>query len=169
MPLFSSCWWWLEWNEVQRALAEGAAPDPGHIAQRRRAHRINIPVRRPTHIAPGCADPAMENNTNVLHGVGASTGRARGPAFVVRQFKDLPESIPEGAILVLPCLDPAWTPILRHVAGLVIERGGLLSHAAIIAREYGIPLVIGVPEATERIRTGDVIEVDGDGGVATFR
>ena len=107
----------------------------------------------------------MENNTNVLHGVGASTGTVRGTAFVVRQLKNLPETIPEGAILVLPCLDPAWTPILRQVAGLVIERGGLLSHAAIIAREYGIPLVIGVPEATERIITGDEIEVDGNGGI----
>jgi pyruvate,water dikinase len=55
--------------------------------------------------------------------------------------------------------------VLRHVAGLVIERGGLLSHAAIIAREYGIPLVIGVPEATERITAGAMIEVDGDSGV----
>ena len=70
---------------------------------------------------------------------------------------------------MLPCLDPAWTQVLRHIAGLVIERGGLLSHAAIIAREYGIPLVIGVPEATERIKTGDEIEVDGENGVVTFR
>jgi len=158
--------WWLEWDEVQRALAEGDAPDPKCIAQRRRAHRINVPVRRPTHIAPGNADHAVgKDASHTLHGVGASSGTARGVAFVVRQLKDLPDSVPQGAILVLPCLDPAWTPILRHVAGLVIERGGLLSHVAIIAREYGIPLVIGVPEATERVRTGDVIEVDGDMGV----
>ncbi len=155
---------WLEWNEVQRALTEAIAPDPICIAQRRRAHRINVPVRRPTHIAPGFVDCAMENGTKTLHGVGASSGIACGRAFVVHQLKDLPESVPAGAIFVLPCLDPAWTPVLRHVACLVIERGGLLSHAAIIAREYGIPLVIGVPEATERIKTGDVIQVDGDGG-----
>ena len=162
--------WWLEWDEVQRALDSNTTPDPARIDQRRRAYRINVPARRPTHIAPGLINHAIENDTAaVLHGVGASAGTARGTAFVVHQLKDLSSEIPEGAILVLPCLDPAWTPVLRHVAGLVIERGGLLSHAAIIAREYGIPLVIGVENATERIQTGAVIEVDGDGAIVSLR
>ncbi len=157
--------WWITWDELRQALTEGHAADPARIAQRRREHRINVPVRRPTHLGPW--KPEGDDPTaTVLRGVGASPGVARGPAQVFQQLNALTECLPEGCVLVLPCLDPAWTPVLRHVAGLVIERGGLLSHAAIIAREYGIPLVIGVPEATERITTGAMIEVDGDSGVA---
>jgi pyruvate,water dikinase len=105
----------------------------------------------------------------VLRGVGASSGVATGIAVVYPTLTDLPSELPEGCILVLPCLDPAWTPVLRQVAGLVIERGGLLSHAAIIAREYSIPLVIGVLEATERIETGKMVELDGDRGTVTMK
>jgi pyruvate,water dikinase len=156
--------WWLEWDELRQALTDGRAADPAHIAQRRREHRINVPVRRPTHLGPWKRE-GEEMTATVLRGVGASPGVARGTAQVFQQLNALPEHLPEGCVLVLPCLDPAWTPVLRHVAGLVIERGGLLSHAAIIARDYGIPLVIGVPEATERITAGAMIEVDGDSGV----
>jgi len=160
--------WWLTWDELRQALTEGRAPDPVRIAQRRREHRINVPVRRPTHLGPWKQE-GDEPTAAVLRGVGASPGVARGPAQVFQQLNALPEHLPEGCVLVLPCLDPAWTPVLRHVAGLVIERGGLLSHAAIIAREYGIPLVIGVPEATERIMTGAMIGVDGDSGTIQYR
>lgn len=160
--------WWLTWEELRAALDRSEGPNPARIAQRQRAHRIHAPVRRPTHLRPGTMDPdgALPKESGAtLRGVGASPGLATGIAVVYQKLTDLPAQLPEGSILVLPCLDPAWTPLLRPVAGLVIERGGLLSHAAIIAREYGLPLVIGVPEATERIRTGESIKVDGDGGV----
>lgn len=160
--------WWLEWPELRSALESGQRPDPSVLLQRCRIHRINVPVRRPTHLRPGAESTAEMNRAidgvTDLRGTGASGGRATGTACVCRRLKELPENLPEGCILVLPCLDPAWTPVLHRVAGLIIERGGLLSHAAIIAREYGIPLAIGVPEATELIRTGDRIQVDGETG-----
>ena len=69
-----------------------------------------------------------------------------------------------GDILVTRQTDPGWGPILFLVRGLVMERGGMLSHGAILAREYGIPTAVGIEKATKRIKTGDTIEVDGDRG-----
>ena len=160
--------WWLTWDELLAGLQQGTGPESAQIAQRQRAHRIHVPVRRPTHLRPGGMEPhesSLKERGNALRGVGASSGVVTGIAVVYHKLTDLPAQLPEGCILVLPCLDPAWTPVLRQVAGLVIERGGLLSHAAIIAREYGLPLVIGVPDATERIRAGERILVNGDEGV----
>ena len=68
-------------------------------------------------------------------------------------------------MLVTRQTDPGWGPVFFLISGLVIERGGMLSHGAIIAREFGIPCVIGVKSAMERIRAGATIEVNGDSGV----
>jgi len=70
-----------------------------------------------------------------------------------------------GEILVTRQTDPGWAAVFFMVKGLVIERGGMLSHGAIIAREYGIPAVVGVPGATRRIASGEQVRVDGDHGV----
>jgi pyruvate,water dikinase len=73
-----------------------------------------------------------------------------------------------GEILVAPSTDPGWTPLFLTAGGLVMEMGGAMSHGAVVAREYGIPAVVGVPDATELINTGDRISVDGTTGtVAT--
>ena len=72
-----------------------------------------------------------------------------------------------GEILVCPFTDPSWTPLFSLVAGVVAEAGGPLSHAAIVAREYGIPAVLGVGDATVQIRDGDLIVVDGSAGAVT--
>lgn len=73
-----------------------------------------------------------------------------------------------GEILVCPSTDPAWTPLFSIASGVVTEVGGVLSHAAIVAREYGIPAVLGVLEARERIATGDLITIDGTSGRVTM-
>ena len=70
-----------------------------------------------------------------------------------------------GDILVTRQTDPGWGPIFPLISGLVIERGGMLSHGAIIAREFGIPSVVGVKDATSLIRHGSSITVDGDRGL----
>ena len=70
----------------------------------------------------------------------------------------------KGAILVCPFTEPGWIPVLDRVAGVVTETGGLLSHAAVICREYGIPAVLGVPEATQRIPDGRTVVVYGSDG-----
>ena len=67
-------------------------------------------------------------------------------------------------MLVTRQTDPGWAPAFATIAGLVLERGGMLSHGAILAREYGIPTVVGVRAATERIATGSIVRVDGDRG-----
>ena len=69
-----------------------------------------------------------------------------------------------GEILVCPGTDPAWTPLFLSAGGLVMEVGGLMTHGSVVAREYGIPAVVGVFQATTRLHTGQRIRVDGNSG-----
>ena len=98
----------------------------------------------------------------VLRGSPVSPGMVEGTVRVVlnpNQAGLLP-----GEILVCPGTDPAWTPLFLAAGGLVMETGGLMTHGAIVAREYGIPAVVGVDRATDRLQTGDRIRVDGNTG-----
>jgi rifampicin phosphotransferase len=108
-------------------------------------------------------DPAH----GALQGIGASRGRAQGTARIARNI-EAALRLENGAILVCPFTDPGWTPVLDRVAGVVTETGGLLSHAAVICREYGIPAVLGVPDATRRIRDGARITVNGHDGTVSI-
>lgn len=98
-----------------------------------------------------------------LTGTPGSRGTATGPARVVRGPGDFTR-VRAGDVLVCPWTDPGWTPLLGVVAGVVTEEGGALSHAAIVARERGIPAVLGVRDATTRLRDGTVVTVDGAAG-----
>jgi pyruvate,water dikinase len=73
-----------------------------------------------------------------------------------------------GEILVAPSTDPGWTPLFLTAGALVMEMGGAMSHGAVVAREYGIPAVVGVPHATERIQTGQWLTVDGAAGTVVI-
>jgi pyruvate,water dikinase len=73
-----------------------------------------------------------------------------------------------GEILVCPGTDPTWTPLFQTAGGLVMEVGGLMTHGAVVAREYGIPAVVGVDRATERIHTGQRLRVNGSTGQVTL-
>jgi len=155
--------WLLEWREFAALLQQvGPACPPVCLALRQHALLIERLIPRPQFIGPGTAAPP-ETGT-VLRGIGASGGVARGRAVLLARPGPLPEVGEGRCIAVLPALDPAWTPLLRQVAGAVIERGGLLSHAAIVAREYGVPVVMGVPGALDAIPEGSIIEVDGTRG-----
>jgi phosphohistidine swiveling domain-containing protein len=99
-----------------------------------------------------------------LTGNACSGGKVLGRARVVRTLADC-NGLQPGEVLVTRFIDPAWTLIMGLVSGIVTEVGGLLSHGAVIAREYGIPAVLDVARATEFIATGQVIEVDGISGV----
>ena len=72
-----------------------------------------------------------------------------------------------GEVLVAPSTDPGWTPLFLTASALVMEMGGMMSHGAVVAREYGIPAVVGVPEATGRIANGARVTVDGSAGTVT--
>jgi pyruvate,water dikinase len=77
------------------------------------------------------------------------------------------DALRPGDVLVATTTTPAWTPLFRGIAALVTETGGILSHAAVVAREYGLPAVVGVPGATTTLVDGQRIRVDGDRGVVT--
>ncbi|GIJ13201.1 PEP/pyruvate-binding domain-containing protein [Micromonospora andamanensis] len=110
--------------------------------------------------------PARASDGHTLTGTGAASGRATGRARVVRSLANA--SIEPGEILVAPTTDPGWTPLFLTAGGLVTETGAVMAHGPTVAREYGIPAVICVPGATERIRTGQLITVDGATGTVTI-
>ncbi|GAB3323590.1 phosphoenolpyruvate synthase [Geodermatophilus aquaeductus] len=110
--------------------------------------------------------PPRASDDRTLTGVGAASGRARGRARVIRDPASA--SIEPGEILVAPTTDPGWTPLFLTAGGLVTETGAVMAHGPTVAREYGIPAVICVPGATERIRTGQVVTVDGAAGTVTM-
>lgn len=93
-----------------------------------------------------------------------SPGVGRGVARVVYTSDELAR-VQLGDVLVAPATDPAWTPVFARLAGLVVERGGVLSHSAVVAREYRVPAVAGIANIMAEIRDGEIIEVDGNCGI----
>ncbi|MQS40156.1 PEP-utilizing enzyme, partial [Streptomyces katsurahamanus] len=102
-----------------------------------------------------------------LTGTPASAGTATAPARVITD--PVGARLEPGEILVAPSTDPGWTPLFLTAGGLVMEMGGANSHGAVVAREYGIPAVVGVRGAMEAIRTGQIVTVDGGAGVVSAR
>ena len=100
-----------------------------------------------------------------LVGSPASAGTVTARARVI--LDPVGAQLDPGEILVAPSTDPGWTPLFLTAGGLVMEMGGCNSHGAVVAREYGIPAVVGVPDATHLIRTGDLVTVDGAAGLVT--
>jgi pyruvate,water dikinase len=157
----------LDLAEVRTAVAEGA-DHRGTVARRRADHRREL--RRP--VVPGLllsdgtdvesllpAPPAVEGT---MAGTPAAPGRATGRARVVRDPAGA--HLEPGEILVAPTTDPGWTPLFMTAAGLVTETGSPIAHGPTVAREYGIPAVICLRDATRRIRDGDLITIDGTAG-----
>lgn len=125
---------------------------------------------RPITVAPPPAapSPASSRGSTSTHsltlvGTPGSSGTATGTARVVRGAPDF-DRVQPGDILICPFTDPAWTPLLGLVAGVVTQTGGVLSHAAIVAREHGIPAVLGVPAAMTVFTDGVSVTVDGTAG-----
>jgi pyruvate,water dikinase len=102
-----------------------------------------------------------------LVGAAASPGTAEGPARVVRTVDQIAD-VREGEILVTGSTSPAWAPIFSKIQATVTDVGGVMSHAAIVCREYGLPAVVGTGRATAEIKTGQTIRVDGTSGVVTI-
>ena len=105
----------------------------------------------------------LEGDNAVLTGIAAAGGKVTARATVALAKEDF-HRVKAGDILVAPQTDPGWATVLFLVRGLVMERGGMLSHGAIIAREFGIPSVIAIPHATLRIPQASTLRVDGDKG-----
>jgi rifampicin phosphotransferase len=111
--------------------------------------------------------PPLASEKTIVRGNAGSSGKVRGIARLVMTIDDADRLAP-GEILVAPTTSPPWTPLFATAAGIVTDTGGSLSHCAIVAREYGIPAVVGTGAATVMIRDGQEIEVDGDAGVVTL-
>jgi pyruvate,water dikinase len=104
---------------------------------------------------------------NELHGVPGSPGVAEGTARVILAASQLDE-VELGEILVCPITSPSWGPVFGKIQAAVSDIGGIMSHAAIVSREYGLPAIVGTGSGTTRIKTGDRIRVNGDTGVVTI-
>jgi len=116
------------------------------------------------YFSPVAAAPSTRGGDDgAMRGTPACGGRARGRATVLSSATEA-ERLSQGDVLVTRQTDPGWGPVFFLISGLIIERGGMLSHGAIIAREFGIPCVVGVKHAMQRIRPGTTLEVDGDSG-----
>jgi pyruvate,water dikinase len=102
-----------------------------------------------------------------LNGAAAAPGVVEGVARVIVSVDDLAD-LQDGEILVCGSTSPAWAPIFPKLRATVTDVGGVMSHAAIVCREYGLPAVVGTGRATSRIRTGQTIRVDGSAGVVTI-
>jgi pyruvate,water dikinase len=102
-----------------------------------------------------------------MRGHPASPGVAEGLARVVRDVNEI-GAVRQGEVLVCPVTAPSWAPVFPKIAAAVSDIGGMMSHAAIIAREYGLPAVVGTGHATKQIKTGDRVRVDGDSGIVTI-
>jgi rifampicin phosphotransferase len=137
------------------------------VAERRAEYQRNLALNPPAIIV-GPYDPAKHKPDSIdltletLTGLAVSPGIVRGPARVILHAGE--GQVLPGEILVAPFTDPGWTPYFIPAAGIVMDQGGLLSHGSIVAREYGIPAVVNVGPATRLIKTGQMIEVDGDRG-----
>jgi len=121
-----------------------------------------LPVDGPVGIMPLNAEELADETT--LSGIGACGGQVTAPAAILRDISEC-RKLNEGDVLVTRQTDPGWGPVFFLIKGLVMERGGMLSHGAILAREYGIPTVVGVPNATKQISKGQMITVNGDRGI----
>ena len=126
-------------------------------------------VSAPPAAAPAPSPPSAPDSSPfppqplTLRGLGVSAGRAQGTARVIRLQEEFGRLQP-GDILVCPATDPSWSPLFPLVRGLVVEIGGQLSHGSIVAREYSIPAVVNVPQATAHIPDGASIELDATAG-----
>jgi len=107
------------------------------------------------------------DSSNVIRGFAASSGVVEGPARVVKSIEEIGR-LQRGDILVCQVTNPTWAPIFQKIAGAVSDIGGSMSHAAIVAREFGLPAVVGTGSATSRIKDGQRIRVDGGRGVVTI-
>jgi pyruvate,water dikinase len=155
--------------EIEKLVGEGADSQVAERARNRRerlqaARRIYLPhlVRSDDLDAIGRA-PLVDPAAREFLGQSVSTGVVRGRARVVHGLDEARE-LEAGEILVAASADPSWTPLFLIAGGIVLEQGGILSHPAIVAREYGLPAVVDVPHSTRLIRSGQLLLVDANRG-----
>src|SRR5215218_6430317 len=172
----------LRYNELRRLIADPQAFDAKDVVSDRRDEREDAFEKRPpawlgTATKGALAFPyaglwgfperfyaGEPSTTGEVKGLAASPGIVEGPARFVASLEEF-DQVQEGEILVCRMTNPAWVVLFTKISGLVTEAGGAVSHPAVVAREFGIPAVVGTGNAGERIKTGDRIRVNGATGV----
>ncbi|MDZ7260908.1 MAG: PEP-utilizing enzyme [candidate division KSB1 bacterium] len=146
-------------------LGFGDKKDLGQVIVLRKGRReAALKKTSPPLIYEGEKPEETKISGNRFQGIGVSPGKVYGRAAVLRNLADFPR-LQKGDILITSSIDPGWTPLLGMVSGLVLEVGGMLSHASILAREFGLPAVTSVTGATQKFHTGERLYLDGDQGI----
>jgi rifampicin phosphotransferase len=174
---------WLQADELRQAVAalergERLSSLAERVVQRQATHEALKRVTPPPMLPPKkkymgidmaeFTPATAESQTGgTLKGIATSGGRATAPACILHGPEDFDRMRP-GDVLVAATTTPAWTPLFAMASAVVTDIGGPLSHGSIVAREYGIPAVMGTGVATKRIQSGQIITVDGSAGIVTL-
>ncbi|SDY15683.1 phosphoenolpyruvate synthase [Thermoactinomyces sp. DSM 45892] len=150
------------------ALQEDRLPDVKKLVQSRKEHESRYQKMTTPHVITSDGEIFTPEQSSehappgALIGIPVSAGVAEGYVKVVRCLEE--GQLNKGEILVAPYTDPGWTPLFQSAKGLVTEIGGLMTHGSVVAREYGIPTVVSVENATTKLKNGQYIRVDGTNG-----
>jgi phosphohistidine swiveling domain-containing protein len=173
---------YLELQEIVAALSGAAPAIPGLVERRKEERKRWSELEPPPRLGtwpppaqqggapqsgavpqPGGAPGAAEPEAPAVRGLGSSRGVARGRALVARNFREA-LALKPGEVLVCVMTDPTWTPLFTYAAAIVTESGSMMAHASVVAREYGLPAVVMARGATQAVRSGQLLEVDGQAG-----
>jgi phosphohistidine swiveling domain-containing protein len=173
---------YLRYNELRLLMADQGAFDARAVVGDRRDAREAAFAKRPPSWVGTATQTALDfpynalwgfpekffagepSTTGEVRGLAASPGVVEGSARYVRSLAEF-DQVKDGEILVCRMTNPAWVVLFTKISGLVTEAGGAVSHPAVVAREFGIPAVVGTTNAGERIKTGDRVRVNGTVGV----
>lgn len=161
---------YLELPEIRELVAQNISPVEvrEHIATRK--HQFQQAPQQAPFLLYGNNPPLVSEvastsmAANIMQGIGVSAGQVEGPVKVLLNFQQVADLEPN-VILVVPYTDSGWAPLLARAAGLIADVGGRLSHGAIVAREYGIPAVMDINQATQQLQDGQIVRIDGQRGV----
>jgi len=172
----------LRYNELRALIGDQKAYDARALASDRRdEHEDASSVRPPDWVGTATEDALAfpyaslwgfpekfyrepPSKTGEIKGLAASPGVIEGPARLVMSLEQFDE-VKEGEILVCRMTNPAWVILFTKIAGLVTDAGGSASHSAVVSREFGLPAVVGTSYATQKIKTGDRVRVNGTTGI----
>ena len=157
---------WIIHQDSAAGLAGTASRRAQDLKRLEREHESSRQTAYPPFLRGNRPLDLVQPHATALRGVPVSPGVARGRVIVLRSSAELNRVLP-GDVLVVPSVDSGWTPIFGVLSALVLEYGGQLSHSAIVAREYGLPAVAGIPGITSRLTEGEQVLVDGTRGVVT--
>ncbi len=166
--------YYLTINEIEGLVNDGfSVSECRKKIQRRKMQMKMFLAKPPSHFVRSDGVPVLYDSPEyqttedgVLKGTGVSSGTATGKVCVLHEPD--PKAMTDGDVIVVKYADPGWTPLFPRSCAVIMEIGGLMCHAAIVAREIGIPAVFGIPDATRILKNGVRVEVDGNGGTVSI-